>query len=110
MAKKPEWWQMLGSPEKMIERSVFNMVGWFVVVVLIVVLTLGDIVFHIFRIEDVGLLKIRTHLKILQAMRKQARRTKARKVASRLSCRTVSLRNPPFRHPKNRSTLLRAFR
>jgi hypothetical protein len=52
----------------------------------------------------------RTHLKILQAMRKQARRTKARKVASRLSCRTVSLRNPPFRHPKNRSTLLRAFR
>jgi hypothetical protein len=52
----------------------------------------------------------RTHLKILQAMRKQARRTKARKVASRLSCRTVNLRNPPFSHPKNRSTLLRAFR
>jgi hypothetical protein len=51
-----------------------------------------------------------THLKILQAMRKQARRTKARKVDSRLSCRTVNLRNPPFRHPKNRSTLLRAFR
>jgi hypothetical protein len=51
-----------------------------------------------------------THLKILQAMRKQARRTKARKVASRLSCRTVNLRNPPFSHPKNRSTLLRALR
>jgi hypothetical protein len=24
MAKKPEWWQMLGSPEKMIERYAFN--------------------------------------------------------------------------------------
>jgi hypothetical protein len=53
---------------------------------------------------------VRTHLKILQAMRKPARRTKARKVDSRLSCRTVNLRNPPFRHPKNRSTLLRALR
>ncbi len=44
----------------------------------------------------------RTHLKILQAMRKQARRTKPWRVESRLSCRTVHLRNPPFSHPKNR--------
>jgi hypothetical protein len=64
MAKKPEWRQMLGSLEK-IERSAFNIVGWFVVVVLTVVLTLGDIVFHIFRIEDVGLLKIFTYLVLL---------------------------------------------
>jgi len=64
MAKKPEWWQMLGSLEK-IERSAFNIVGWFFIVILTVVLTLGDIVFHIFRIEDVGLLKIFIYLVLL---------------------------------------------
>jgi hypothetical protein len=62
------------------------------------------------KVKEHRVVSHRTHLKILQAMRKPARRTKARKVDSRLSCRTVNLRNPPFSHPKNRSTLLRALR
>jgi hypothetical protein len=55
MAKKPEWWQMLGSPEKMIERYAFTAV----VLIVLIALSLGDIFFNIF--ED-KILKILTYL------------------------------------------------
>jgi deoxyribose-phosphate aldolase len=44
MAKKPEWWQMLGSPEKMIERYAFTAA----VLIVLIALSLGDILFNIF--------------------------------------------------------------
>ncbi|MBO9360757.1 MAG: hypothetical protein J7452_00990 [Thermoflexus sp.] len=58
MAKKPEWWQMLGSPEKMIERYAFTAA----VLIVLIALSLGDIFFNIF--ED-KILKILTYLVLL---------------------------------------------
>ena len=58
MAKKPEWWQMLGSPEKMIERYAFTAV----VLIVLIALSLGDIFLNIF--ED-KILKILTYLVLL---------------------------------------------
>jgi hypothetical protein len=62
MAKKPEWWQMLGSAEKRIERYAFSIGGLVALFVLILALKLGDIFFGIFRIEGFRLLEILTYL------------------------------------------------